>query len=124
MSLIAQAKADIEQITYNQNEFGVLITFTAPDDSTATVAGLHTKHHLGLDTDGNPVNSKNAHISFSEKNLTDEGYVVRDANSEVSLIGHRVSVNDSTGSPKEYIIRETLPDETIGLIVCILGDLE
>ena len=73
MSLIAQAKADIEQITYNQNEFGVLITFTAPDDSTATVAGLHTKHHLGLDTDGNPVNSKNAHISFSEKNLTDEG---------------------------------------------------
>jgi len=124
MSLIQRAKADIERITSNQNEFGVEMVLTAPTSETITVTGLHTKINLGVDTDGQMVNSKKAHISVSEKFLTDAGYPVRDGNGEVNLRSHKVSVNDSTGSAKEYVITEWFPNETVGLITCLLGDYE
>lgn len=120
MGLIDQAKADIQQITSDLNGFGVSMTLLHPDGSTITIVGLHTKHHTSIDTDGNPINGKNAHIGFSEGLLV--GYNVRNANGEVSLKGHVVTVNDSTETPKSYVIREWFPDETIGYISCILGD--
>lgn len=125
MSLLDQAKADIQTITANSSEFGRSITFTAPDDSTATVIGLHSKHHLAINPDdGTPVNAKNAHISVSEALLTAASYPVRNASGEVNLKGHVVSVKDSTGLSKNYKIREWFPDETIGLITCILDSLD
>lgn len=124
MNLYDQAKKDIEKITANQNEWAVEITLTAPSSEKAIITGLHTKHHLGVDTDGNAVNSKKAHISFSEKYLTDVNYPVRDANGEVSLSGHKISVKDSTGTAKKYIMQSWFPDETIGLITCIIQDYE
>lgn len=125
MGLIDKAKADIEQITSNLNEWGVSMVLTAvPGLESVTIVGLHTKHRILIDTDGNFVNTKNAHISVSEKFLTEAGYPVRNGSGEVSLINHRVSVKDSTGLVKEYVITEAFPDETIGLICCILGDYE
>jgi len=124
MNLIDQAKADIEQITSNLNEFAVEIIFTSPTEQTATISGLHTKIHLGVDTDGLAVNSKKAHISFSEKFLTDASYPVRNSSGEVNLRNHRVSVKDSTGNLKNYTVKEIFPDETIGLITCMLDDFE
>jgi hypothetical protein len=123
MSLYDLAKADIQQITSNPDEWSREITFTAPTGEIAIINGLHTKHHLGIDTEGARVNSKNAHISISEKLLTDASYPVRNAIGEVSLFNHRVAVADSTGIVKNYKITENYPDETIGLIVCILSDL-
>jgi hypothetical protein len=124
MSLLDQIKKDIEDITGNPNEFGREIIFVAPDESMATVTGLHTKHHLGIDTDGNPVNSKNAHISISEYYLALQDYPVRNQAGEVNLKNHKVTVKDSTGNDCTYVIREWFPNETIGLITCILGDYE
>lgn len=122
--LTDQAKADIEQITSNLDEFGITISLTSLTNVTVDVKGLHTKHHTDIDTDGNLVNTKNAHIAISEKFLTDAGYPVRNSAGEVSLFNHKVTVKDSTGLNKQYVIREFFPDETIGLIVCILGDFE
>ena len=120
MGLIDQAKSDIKDITSNSDEFGVSITFTAPTNETATINGLHSKHHMAIGTDGNMINSKNAHISFSEELLTAKNYPVRKAG-EVNLKDHKVSVKDSTGISKNYVIREWFQDETIGLITSILG---
>ena len=78
----------------------------------------------GIDDDGNVVNTKNAHISFSEKQLTDASYPTRNADGDVALYGHKATWIDSTGSSITYTIREFFPDETIGVILCILGDLE
>ncbi len=125
--LIEQAKADVLAITSNPDEFGISMTFTAPEpgNETATVVGLHTKHYIGINEEGIAVNTKNAHISVSESLLTDAGYPVRNITSgEVVLKNHKVSVKDSTGVVKNYVIEEWFPDETIGLIVCILGELE
>lgn len=122
MSLLDQIIEDVRTITGNPDEFGREISFEAPTGETAVIIGLHTKHHMGVDTDGIRVNSKNAHISFSEKLLTDKNYPVRNASGEVSLERHLVTVKDSTGNAPTYVIREWYPDETLGLIVCILGD--
>lgn len=124
MSLYDQAKADIEQITSNTDEWSKPVTFTALTGETAIVNCIHTKHHLGIDTDGRRVNSKNAHISVSEKHLVDALYPVRNLKGEVSLYLHKVLVADSTGIEKKYKITEAYPDETVGLIVCILTDSE
>jgi hypothetical protein len=123
MSLVALAKADIQRITSNQNGWGVSLAFTAPSGETATITGTHSKHHLGTDTDGNRVNVKNASAAFSEQLLNDLAYPVRNSDGEVYLPGHKLYVKDSTGFEKSYVIREWYPDETVGFIVVILGDI-
>lgn len=125
MSLLSQLRADIEQITANDQEFAVSATFTNTITGEQVIINvIHSKHHMAHDAEGARVNLKNAHISFAENNLTAEGYTVRNASGEVAMINHLVSVADSTGITKEYVIRECYPDEMVGLIVCILGDFE
>ncbi len=122
MSLLDQIQRDIKTITSNNSEFARSIVFTSPDLVSVSINALHTKIRLAVDTDGNVVSSKKSHISFSEESLTELSYPVRNGNNEVDLYGHIVEVSDSTGQQKKYIIREWFPDETIGLIVCILDD--
>jgi len=122
MGLIDQAKEDIAQITSNLDDFGVEIKLTAPDGTDKTITGLHTKIHLGVSTEGTLVNSRKAHISFSEVNMT--GYPLRNSRGEVDLRNHNMEVKDSTGITKKYTISQFFPDETIGLIVCIVEDYE
>lgn len=127
MNLIKQARKDALAITSNLSSgFGREIAITpVGGGTTVNIIGLATKHHLGFDpTTGVSVNVKNAHITFHESLLTDQGYVVRNAKGEVSLYNHKVVTADSTGLDKEYVIREFFPDESLGLIVCILGDFE
>lgn len=121
MNLLDAIKRDIAQIQNNDNEYAVSCTFTRLNNTTFTVNGVHTKHHLGVDTDGLPVNSKTASISFSELNLPPNISVRNNAN-EVRMINWRVSVKDSTGVTAQYVVREVFPDEMLGTIVCILGD--
>lgn len=121
MSLLERAKRDIERITSNLDGFARTATFFAPTGEEATVNILHTKHHLGFDAEKQKwANTKNAHLSVSEKFLTDAGYPVR-TNGLVNLLHHKVKVNDSTGTECIYNIDQWFPDETIGLIMCILG---
>ena len=127
MGLIERVKSDVARITTSLNGFGVTMLLTAPNTQTVTITGFHTKHHLGIDLEGRPVNSKSASISFSEIALLvlNPNYPTRNTISgEVDLKGHRVVVKDSTGSNKNFIINQWFPDEVTGLIVCILGDYE
>lgn len=86
--------------------------------------GFVSKHWINFDTDGLPANAKNAHICLDEDVLVLNNYPVRNENGDVYLKDHRVSTPDSTGIFKEYVIKEWFPDETLGLIVCILGEYE
>ena len=127
MSILDLAKADIKKITSDLNGFAVSMTFIAMDydDTTATINGLHTKHHIGINPEtGAIINSLNAHISFTEALLTELGYPVRNDNGEVAMRNHKVIVKDSTGIEKTYLIRENFPDETLGFIVLMLEAFE
>lgn len=126
MGLIEQAKADIEEIVSDLDTgFGWAITLVkAITEETITLNGLYSKHHLGVDTDGNRINAKNAHISVAEGLLVAGNYPVRNAKNEVFLKGDKVTVTDISGVTFQYKISENYPSETTGLIVCLLEDFE
>lgn len=125
MGLIERAQQDMQRYTSDKNGFAVDITLIAPDNTTVTIAGLSTKHQLGIDQmTGEVVSSRTASVSFSETIAVAAGYTVRDADGEVSLKNHRVETADSNGAVKKFIIDKVIADEKLGLIVCILGDYE
>lgn len=123
-SILQKARRDARKyITRGGGEEN--ITLTSADGLTVLeTKGWVSKHWINFDTDGSSVNSKNAHITLDEALLVESNYPVRNENGEVFLRKHRVSTPDSTGIVKNYVILEWLPDETLGLIVCILGDYE
>lgn len=116
------AQEDTKIFSSDQNGFADEITFTSPKQDVAVVNGIHSKHHLGISTEGNMVNSKKAHCSASEQLLIDQGYPVRNAAGEVDLEGHLVDVKDSTGTVKNYVTQSWFPNETLGYITIILED--
>lgn len=122
MSLLDVIKSDIQKITTNTNEFAVEMDFITPQGvEYLALCGLHTKHHLGLDAELQKwVNSKNAHISVPESEFIRVSYPLR-VNREVTLLYHKVRVKDSTGNVRLYNVDQWFPNETIGLITCILG---
>ncbi len=122
MGLIDQINEDIKNIASNLNDFGVQIILIRPNNQEFIINGIHTKHHLGIDTDGNMVNSKKASIAFSESLINT--FSIRNSFNEVDLRGYKINVKDSTGILKNYIVQQWFPDETIGLIVCILEDYD
>jgi hypothetical protein len=122
MGLIADAEKMWRERSSDLSEFGVALSFVAPEGETASIVGLHTKHHLSFNTEGIAVNSRNAHVSVSEKLLTDLDYPTRNSNGEVTMKNHRVTCKDSTGEEKTYVVREWWQNETIGVIVMVLGE--
>lgn len=119
--LLKKARRDARR--FMKGGFSEPIGLITPDGATrADTFGLASKHFINFDTDGLPVNSKNAHICLDESDLVEKGYSARNLTGEISLINHKIEVKDSTGVIKNYVIQETFPDETLGLIVCILGD--
>ena len=123
--MIETAQAAVKRIRADPNGFTKSIQFTAADGiTTATIRGMSSVIHLGVDNQGEFVNTRKAHISFSESSLSDVGYPVRDSNDVLILKGNRVGVVDSTGVVEQYVIREIYPDEALGLLVCMLGDFE
>jgi hypothetical protein len=126
MNLTERARLDVLQITTNAGDFGTAILLTPPTvgSSAIAVTGLAKKHHLSVDTMGVAVNSKNASISISELELVAKQYPYRNGHGEVALVGHLATWTDSSGQPLTYVISEHFPDETLGLIVCILGDYQ
>lgn len=125
MNIYDRAKRDLRQISTNKSGAGIALRFKpTQDDDETEITGVFTKHHLGVDPDTSRfVNFKNAHISFSEAELVEKGYTVRDAKNEVALIGHLVTVYDvNTEADITYVIEQNMADETVGYILCILGD--
>lgn len=121
-SLLRLAKRDAKRFV-TSGGFEESITISTPtQDMTLSLTGFATKHHINFDSDGNQINSKNAHICISESDLQTNSYPVRNVKGEISLLKHRVSYPDSSGIVKNYIVKDNYPDEMLGLIVLILGD--
>ncbi|RDY57708.1 hypothetical protein [Flagellimonas nanhaiensis] len=120
-NILQAARADAKKIL-SSSGFEEDITLTTPDgQTTITTKGLTTKHHLDFDTEG-PVNSKKVHICIDESDLEAKAYPVRNSVNEVDLREHIITVSDSTGNAREYLVSQLFPNETLGLIVCVLED--
>lgn len=121
MGIFERARTDSKR--YSQE---VSLTFfrTANVDEK-TVKGLATRHHLGVDPDsGLTINSRNVHCTVSESLLTAQSYSTRNSKGDVNLVNTFVKYADVTGVVRTYKINEVIPDDSLGLIVCILGQFQ
>lgn len=98
------------------------IVLTDAGGTSYSVKATYKKHWSTMDNDGVPMRGKNATITVSEADLADKGYPVRNDSGEIDMANHTVNFADSSGDTSDYYIQNTLPDETLGIIVCILGD--
>ena len=122
-SLLGKARRDSKKYV-TAGGFQEDITLVTPDGSTTLqTTGFASKHWINFDTDGNAINAKNAHICVDQDELEVANYPYLKGE-EVHLYKHRVTTKDSSGENKQYVVKEHYPDETLGLIVCILGDYE
>ena len=127
MGLMDQILQDVKRITTDASGgFAIPVTFLSKDGlSTVTVNVIHSRIHLAVNTEGEFVNMQKAHISVSELALNEAGYTTRDSNNNCILKDHRVTLTDiTTKVSTKFIIKQVFPDETTGLIVCILNDFK
>lgn len=106
----------------NTGGFEESLTLTPTGGAPVPIVGLAVKHHNSIDTDGLQSNTQNARVSLIESYLVEQGLTVRDSAGEVNMRNWLVSYPDSSGAVKNYVISETIPDEMVGVITCILGD--
>lgn len=123
MGLLDRARADARKILGDLAGWATMLTFTSPLGEIITIPGTFFKRTLTVMTgDGTPSNARQIHITFSETEMIAAYYEIRNAEGKVHLEGHLVSCADSTGITHTYIIREWHPDETLGIVRCMLGD--
>ncbi len=112
-----------KQITTNGNGFADTLIFTTPGGSvTKTVKGLAIKHSTVLNDFGAGVRGKTARVTVCEDVLHDAAYPIRNEDNTVNLKDHRVTWTDSEGITATYVITEILPDRSVGIIRCTLGE--
>jgi hypothetical protein len=118
MSLLETARNDIANISSNSAGFGVLMSFISPSSpaETCTVKGLFSRHHIDVNRQGVAFNSRMAHVSVSEIVFDDANYTIRNANGEVDLKGHKITVEGV-----QYVVNQWFPSDTGKLITIILG---
>lgn len=122
--ILQNAYRDANRIVM-QGGFQDDILISNPGNSiTVSTTGFRTKHWINYDNEGNSTDTKNAHVCVSESDLVLKGITVRNNIQEVALKNYFVQVKDNTGILKKYVVRRNYPDETLGLIVLILGDTE
>ena len=121
-SILERARTDAKNII-NAIGFQLDIEIFNPDKSlSVSVKGWGVKHSLSFDTDGNQTNSKTARVTVYEQDLIDAGMVVRNAKKDVTMDKYKVIFKDSSGEDKKYSVRETFPNENLGVIVLMLQD--
>lgn len=103
--------------------WGVSQKWTSPLNQQVTIIGVHVKHHISYDDQGNIINTKNASATFSEQAMINVAYSIRNSEGEVNMDKHKVEIKDSTGMVYKYMVKpgSWMPDETLGLITCILA---
>ena len=85
------------------------------------IKGFYTNHHINFDSDGTPINSKNVHICIDKEDLINDNYPLVNPRGDVDLINHLVTVKEGSAE-LDFIVKEQFPNETLGLIVCVLSE--
>jgi len=121
MSLLELAKRDYQGIVKDANAWSVSIKFTSPDSTFVDVVGHGMSHNTSYGTDGQVVNGKNVHVTVVTSDLIDGGYPLINANGRISLTSHTVAFI-TEGVLNQYVVSQYYPDETLGIITCILSE--
>lgn len=125
MGLLARARADARTILSDLNGWATVLTFESPSGEFAVINGTFFKRTIPvLGQDGTAMNARQIHITFAEADMIASYYEIRNAAGKVHMQDHKVTCADSTGLLTKYIVREWHPDETLGIVRCMLGDFQ
>ncbi len=120
---ILQAARNDSKSYVKAGGFESQITLSTKDGITAVnIKGFHANRNIVFDPDeGNTVSAQQAHITIDEVDLDDSNYPYRNANGDLNILNHRVTVNDSSGSPVNYSVMTQHHDRSLGLIMVLLS---
>lgn len=121
-NLLARARQDAKKIVTNLGFQSDVFLINPLSMVFIQLKGLTSKHWIQFDTDGSPINAKNVHLNLVEEDIQALGFETRGKNGNVKLIDYYVIVQDSTNVYKNYQVKEVYPNESLGLIVFILGN--
>ena len=121
-NLLARARHDAKKIVTNLGFQSDVFLINPMSMAFIQLKGLTSKHWIKFDTDGSPINAKNVHLNLVEEDIQALGFETRGKNGNVKLIDYYVIVQDSTNVYKNYQVKEVYPNESLGLIVFILGN--
>ena len=116
MSIIDMIREDVGKITSDLSNFALPATIYYGEGEIAKdISVIHTHHRFNVDTDGNPINQMNAHVSISFKELEDKEIPYKSGSGHVNLRNTPIYVDG-----KWFRISECWPSETMQLLSCIL----
>ena len=121
-NLLAQARKDAKHVVTKlgfQNDVFLINNLSM---NFIQLKGLTSKHWLQFDSDGSPINAKNVHLNLIEKDIQELGFETRGKNGNINLLDYYVIVQDSTNNYKKYQVKEVYPNESLGMIIFILGN--
>ena len=121
-NLLAQARKDAKHVVTKLGFQNDVFLINPLSMDFIRLKGLTSKHWIKFDTDGSPINAKNVHLNLIEKDIQELGFETRGKNGNVNLLDYYVIVQDSTNNYKKYQVKEVYPNESLGLIVFILGN--
>ena len=121
-NLLARARQDVKKIVTNSGFQNDVFLINPLSMAFIQLKGLTSKHWIKFDTDGSPINAKNVHLNLVEEDIQALGFETKGKNGNVKLIDYYVIVQDSTNVYKNYQVKEVYPNESLGLIVFILGN--
>lgn len=126
MGLRAQAAADTRAIIENADDFGWPITVEDPNGFKATITGFAAEIGQLIDPGtGGAIAGRAAHVTLTLASLTEAGFsgypVQKRHKSERPWI---IRFNTIAGKPRAYAVADSRPDHTVGVVVCMLEDLE
>ena len=107
----------------NSGGFEVELLITPPGGYEIAIKGLATNHTNAFDTEGKPILSNQVHCSFSELDLNEKGITTRNSRGELDIKDFVVQFADAV-QEQCYQIKETHPDNLLGLIRCTLTNYE
>lgn len=121
MSLRTQAAADFAAIAQNMAEFGWRATVTNPDGLQAAVTGLSVDVHAAIDPDtGQLISGRSVSLTLPIAAVVAAGLGEPAGPVDPSRLPWRVAFDDVNGNSYTFAIASTMPDRTIGAVVCRL----
>lgn len=123
-TLLQKARIDFKKYVTGGGFEDDIILETADGSLSISITGFVSRHWISFVTDGLDANSKSSHVCIDEELLIENNYPYKNSYGDVHLKYHKVSVKDSAGILKKYVINEWFDNQTFGLIPCILGEYE
>lgn len=116
-----QAEADLAFLVEDPNGFGWPVRVTDPGGAFADMVGLSGNISRLIDPDtGLFVSGNVAHITLRLTTLRTKGLGIPKAIADQSVKPWLITFDDILGKAYTFKVKQSFPDTTIGVVVCIL----